>query len=130
LLNNDPENCLVTECKFLKDNVVMTNNEFIWVDIENISINTDPNKEFNYNSLKVQCSNRNTTEPVTSLEFGIESKCTNNIDVSTPPGFVASQTYIATINDLAKSKFLFDSFKTTTSACQVETYYVYNSLTN
>jgi hypothetical protein len=106
----------------------MTDEEFISVDKDNISINTDPKKEFYYNSLKVQCSNRNIT--VTSLEFSIESTCTSNIEVWTPPGFVASQTYDATTIDLAKSKFLFESFKTTTSACQVEKYYIYNSLTN
>lgn len=59
--------------------------------------------------------------------FTIEAKCTSNILVNVPPALVPDQIYDASTDIAAKSKFWFPSFETTTSACQVEKYYVHKS---
>jgi hypothetical protein len=51
LVNNDPDHCLVTECKILQDGVEITDTEFIWVNTEYLNINTDPKEEFYFNNL-------------------------------------------------------------------------------
>ena len=51
LLNNDPTNCLVTECKIYKNGVHLTDTEFIWPDKDYIYINADPREEFHYEKM-------------------------------------------------------------------------------
>ena len=66
------------------------------------------------------CSNK--YGPVKSETFHVQVDCPNDIKVFEPdldPSWI-SQLYDATKDNEAKSAFVFDSFRTTTSACQVE----------
>lgn len=58
----------------------------------------------------------------TSMEFTIEVTCPADITITLPPDFDPQQTYDASKIYDQRSAFQFNSFKTTTSACQVETY--------
>lgn len=92
-----------------------------------ININTDPTYEF-IKRLKVKCTSAMSikktsgqdlkiSREISSNEFSIDVSCTNNINVNVAPGLIQNQEYDATTVDSLKSKFIFSSFETTTSAC-------------
>jgi hypothetical protein len=133
LVNTNTYRCPFYDCKLLLDcnqasEISPTPSPFelkLITANDTFQVNTDPIWEFDRN-LCVQCKNKFYTGGVDSLTFNTKLWCPNTIKVWQPPN-LKSQWYYATPDQSLIPTFVFDSFKTQTSACQVYQYSVFGA---